>query len=77
MKRYIDYEDSSIPWTKFKIIVPTMEDKAELIEAFREIHYADIDTDYIAVNQIAHLYLESPTIVVDEELYKELIDKDL
>jgi len=66
-----------VEWTKFKIIVPTEEDKQELMEAFHHMHDADIDTDYIAVNQLAHQYLSdedggNSIIVVSKKLYKRL-----
>jgi len=63
----------------------TIEDKEELEKAFEHIHYSDIDTDIIAVNQLAHEYLteemtgDSKTknnIIVDEELYNKLDKKD-
>lgn len=94
MKRYDDFknEDSKtdyltkeemekVKWTKYKIIVPTLEDKLELEKAFEHIHYSDIDTDNIAVNQLAHEYLTEEVtgnpetinnIIVDEELYNKL-----
>jgi hypothetical protein len=94
MKRYEDFksEDNSsdyltkeelqnVKWTKYKIVVPTLEDKEELEKAFEHIHYSDIDTDNIAVNQLAHEYLTEEitgdpqtrnNIIVDEELYNKL-----
>jgi len=88
MKKYQDYsknenddltteEFENIDWTKFKIIVPTLKDKIELEEAIKHIHYANIDTDYITVNQLAHQYLNEDegyinNIIVDEELYNKL-----
>ena len=94
MKRYEDFksegnktdyltkeEMKNVKWTKYKIVVPTLEDKLELEKAFEHIHYSDIDTDNIAVNQLAHEYLteeitgDSKTrnnIIVDEELYNKL-----
>jgi len=97
MKRYEDFKNESnkteyltkeelekVKWTKYKIIVPTIEDKLELEKAFEHIHYSDIDTDNIAVNQLAHEYLTEErtgdtntknNIIVDEELYKKLINK--
>lgn len=72
-------EISNVSWTKYKIIVPTHQDKKELEEAFRHIHYSDIDTDYVTVNQLAHEYLNQSegdayfnNIIVDEELYKKI-----
>jgi hypothetical protein len=52
-----------------------------LEKAFEHIHYSNIDTDNIAVNQLAHEYLTEETtgdpktrnnIIVDEELYNKL-----
>lgn len=65
-------ELSKIRWTRFKIIVETEEDRQEIMEAFCHFHYADIDTDFITVNQLAHQYLEPNNIIVDPALYKEL-----
>lgn len=91
MKRYSDNKkDKSKPdltkselkeiqWTKYKIIVPTESDKEELEAAFEHIHYSDIDTDIIAVNQLAHEYLTPDkmdgafnNIIVNESLFKKL-----
>jgi hypothetical protein len=94
MKRYEDFKNKdnetdyltneemkSVKWTKYKIIVPTLEDKLELEKAFEHIHYSDIDTDNIAVNQLAHEYLTEErtgdwrtinNIIVDEELFNKL-----
>jgi len=82
MKKYKDYKKiEDIPWTKYVIIVPTEEDKKEIEEAFEHIHYSDIDTDNIAVNQLAHEYLTPErtgdersinNIVVDPEAYENL-----
>ena len=69
---------SNVPFTKYIIIVPTEEDRAELMEAFEHIHYSDINTDFIAVNQIAHEYLDDldvggtrNNIIVNKELYEK------
>lgn len=94
MKRYEDFKGESnntdyltqeelknVKWTKYKIVVPTLEDKLELEKEFEHIHYSDIDTDNIAVNQLAHEYLTEEVtgdtntknnIIVDEELYNKL-----
>lgn len=87
MKRYEDFKNKdndtdyltneemkAVKWTKYKIIVPTLEDKLELEKAFEHIHDSDIDTDNIVVNQLAHEYLteESNNIIVDEELFNKL-----
>jgi len=89
MKKYDDYKSdkserdltkeelNKIDWTKYKIIVPTEKDKKELEAAFKHIHYSDIDTNFITVNQLAHEYLNNEVeegsynnIIVDEKLFK-------
>ena len=97
MKRYEDFKNENnetdyltkeeletVKWTKYKIVVPTIEDKLELEKAFEHIHYSDIDTDNIAVNQLAHEYLTEDVtgdaqtknnIIVDEELFNKLNNK--
>ena len=75
------YPDSDAPitWTKYKIIVPTEEDKRVLEQAFEHIHYADVNTDYVPVNQLIHEYSD-PTnnnIVVDETTYTEMLTGEL
>ena len=94
MKRYDDFKNEDnktdylteeemkkVKWTKYKIIVPTLEDKLELEKAFEHIHYSDIDTEYIVVNQLAHEYLTEEVtgdpklinnIIIDEELFNRL-----
>jgi hypothetical protein len=73
MKIYGDYKKiEDIPWAKYVIIVPTEEDKKELEEAFEHIHYSDIDTDNIAVNQLAHEYL-TPEITGDERSINNIV----
>jgi hypothetical protein len=91
MKKYDDYktnkserdltkeELNKIDWTKYKIIVPTEKDKKDLEDAFEHIHYSDIDTDFITVNQLAHEYLNDEVaegtynnIIVDETLFKSI-----
>lgn len=85
MKRYEDYQDiKDVKWTKYKIVVPTEEDKSELEEAFEHFHYSDIDTDNVAVNQLAHEYLTEErtgdprhinNIIVDAKIYQELNER--
>ncbi len=65
-------ELSKIKWCRFKIVAETEEDRDELMEAFQHIHYADIDTDFITVNQLAHQYLEPNNIVVDAGLFNSI-----
>lgn len=78
MKKYEENitDWKTVPFTKYVIIVPTEEDKNELMEAFEHIHYSDIDTDFIAVNQLAHEYLDKDegvtnNIVVNPEIYEK------
>lgn len=81
MKQYKDYTDiKNIPWTKYKIVTPTHEDKNELMEAFKHMHDSDVDAENIAVNQIIHEYRdikegELNNIIVDPELYYTLNTK--
>jgi len=83
MKRYSDYRDiPSTVWTNYKIVVPTEEDRKELMEAFEHFHYADIDTENIAVNQLAHEYRDNlddestwNNIIVDPALYETLSNR--
>jgi len=83
MRRYSDYQKdknkiltkeelSNIEWIKYKIVVPTEEDKEELMLAIEDIHHCNIDTDIIGVNQLAHEYLKGTNIVVDKDLYEKL-----
>ena len=73
MKKYSDYQTNkakkikadltpeelkNVKWTRYKIVVPTEGDRQELMEAFEHMHYSDIDTDFVAVNQLAHEYLD-------------------
>jgi hypothetical protein len=82
MKKYEDYKSiKDVNWTKYKIIVPTEEDRQELLEAFEHLHYTDCDTDYVTVNQLIHEYLTPDktgdhltrnNIIVDKNLYDKL-----
>tara|TARA_R110000772_G_scaffold17946_1_gene49791 strand:- start:38400 stop:38663 length:264 start_codon:yes stop_codon:yes gene_type:complete len=74
-------ELKNLRWTRYKIIVPTEQDKKDLEEAFEHIHYSDIDTNHVPVNQLAHEYLTEEVtgdpktknnIIVDKELYNKL-----
>jgi hypothetical protein len=82
MKRYDDdieeyLNPSNIPFTKYRIIVPTEDDKLELMKASRHIHQSDVDTENIVINQLAHEYQEGDAkinrIIVDAELYNTLL----
>ena len=79
MKKYSDYPDNEWPWTKYKIVVPTEEDRQELMKGFEHIHYSDVDTENIVVNQLIHEYLDEErmegaknNIIVDSVLYNKL-----
>ena len=78
MKKYSDYPNEWV-YTKYKIIVPTEEDRQELMKGFEHIHYSDVDTENIVVNQLVHEYLDEErmegaknNIIVDEELYNQI-----
>jgi len=82
METYDDKNIKDIKWTKYKIIVPSEEDRQELMEAFKHIHYSDVDSNYVSVNQLIHEYLDeevSPeyhnNIIVDEELFNKINNK--
>jgi hypothetical protein len=81
METYDDKEIKDIKWTKYKIIVPSEEDKLALEEAFEHMHYSDVDTNYVPVNQLIHEYLTPENtgnketknnIIVDKELYEKI-----
>lgn len=70
-----DGQMKKIDWNQFAIIVPDQKYKDELMEAFEHFHYSDIDTDFIAVNQLAHEYLTGQNIIVDKKLYDSIQKK--
>lgn len=80
MRKYKDYPNiKDVEWTKYKIVVPTEKDRQELMEAFEHFHNSDIDTDNIAVNQLAHEYLDGEriegahnNIIVNKKLFDKL-----
>jgi len=94
MKKYSDYKNKNsklddlteeelknVRWTKYKILVPSEEDKKELEMAFEHIHYSDVDSEYITVNQLIHEYLTPErtrdpktknSIIVNKELFNSL-----
>ena len=85
METYGDKPIQEVKFTKYKIIVPTEKDRQELLDAFEHIHYSDIDTEFVTVNQLAHEYLtpektgDSKTnnnIIVDQDLYNKLIKNE-
>lgn len=78
MKTYKKYERKNKPvkFTDFVIVVPTQNDKNELLKGSKYIHdLRQLDTGYVVINQLAHLYLEDaliPEIVVDNELFNAI-----
>jgi hypothetical protein len=74
-----EWDPTTFNWTKYKIVVPSIEDYDELKKAFRHFHDSDINTDYVTVNQLAHEYLDiengdlyKPNIIIDKTLYNAL-----
>ncbi len=67
----VKYDDSTIsPTNPFveitEIIVPTIYDKDQLIKSFQYIHnLRSINSDYIGVNTIMHMYTVPERIVVN------------
>jgi hypothetical protein len=71
---------SKVPFVKFRIIVPTEDDKKQLLACFEYIHdnpIMDCEEDFIVLNQIAHSYVtpelekgHPDMIVVDPTHYK-------
>ena len=79
MKKYDDYPENEWSWVKYKIIVPTEEDRQELMKGFEHFHHSDVDVENIVVNQLIHEYLDEEqmegvknNIIVDEELYNKI-----
>ncbi len=84
LKRYEDYGYRKFPdnikrvkFTKFKIVVPTKKDKEQLQAAFEYLHNRDIDTDFIAVNQVVHEYdygepSKPDNIIIDKNIFNSL-----
>jgi hypothetical protein len=75
MKKYKDNKENK--FFNFIITVPRQEDKDELLEAFRYLHdLKELDTDFIIVNQLVHLYMDEPEnpvkIVVDRGAFAYL-----
>ena len=68
LNRYDDNKGDDQKWGKItKIVVPTEEDKNQFILACKHIHDSYIDTDYMMVNTIAHLYNAPELVVVEEQ----------
>ena len=56
------------------ILVSSEYDKEQLLKAFEYIHDCrGIDTDYMAVNTIAHLYLQPDNIIVTKDSNESII----
>ena len=82
MDKYNEEETlDGVIWTKYKIIVPTERDRNELMDAFEHIHYSDVDSDFVVVNQLIHEYLTSENsgnpltknnIIVNKDLYDKI-----
>jgi hypothetical protein len=82
METYNDKNIKDIKWTKYKIIVPSEDDRQELMDAFEHIHYSDVDSNFVAVDQLIHEYLDEDSspeyhnnIIVDEELFNKIKNK--
>lgn len=62
--------DEDIKKQKFVVInhieVPSEYDKKELLLAIEYLHARDIDTDYMAVNTLTHLYQYPEKIIIKE-----------
>ena len=81
MEEYNENKIEDIRWTKYKIVVPTEQDKKDLEEAFEHLHYTDCDTNNVPVNQLIHEYLTPErtgdertknNIIVDTNLFNKL-----
>ena len=66
LDRYDESAGDNQKWcTITEIVVPTEHDKDQLLKAFDYIHnLPTIDSDYIAVNTIMHMYLYPDKIKV-------------
>lgn len=67
-RRLAHYRENDNKWVKItKIVVPTQEDKVQLLLASEYIHnLRNIDTNINGANMIAHLYTHPDLIVVEE-----------
>ena len=45
-----------------EIVVPTERDKQQLLAAIKYLHFCDIDTGYLAVNYLIHIY-QNPDLI--------------
>lgn len=59
-------EDGNNDWVVIKEIhVPTQHDKEQLLMALQYLHDCYIDTDFLAVNSLVHLYQNPERIIVN------------
>lgn len=79
MKRYKDFKVGNVPFTKYKIVVPTEEDREEVQAALKHCHDScDVDTEFVTVNQLVHEYVHGDesdkysNVIVDPKAYKAL-----
>ena len=77
-----DKKWKKVKWIKFKIIVPTEEDKRQIMAAMEYFHdMREIDTDFIPVNQLVHEYEHGDdsdkysNIIVSKQDYHSLVFK--
>jgi hypothetical protein len=68
MDKYIEENGDNQKWVGIsKIVVKTQREKDELLKAFNYIHnLREIDSDYLAVNTIMHIYTRPELIVIEE-----------
>jgi hypothetical protein len=50
------------------VVVESEDAKEQVLRAFEYLHDQDIDTDYVAVNELVHIYSTPYDVVVDEHL---------
>ena len=69
LEPWIDHPDYRR--VQFTIIVPDEDTKAQVLRATKYIHdIFELDTDYIAVNELAHVYTEPDCVEVRPEEFK-------
>lgn len=70
-----------VPFVKFRIVVPTEDDKQQLLAGFEYIHDGPMlnDNDFIVLNQLAHCYVtpelekgHPDMIIVNDKLYTKM-----
>jgi len=70
VKGLVQYDDTTEDqrWVRItEIVVPTEYDKEQLLLALEYIHdLRNLDTDYLAVNHLAHMYQNPELIKVKE-----------